>query len=143
MPPRWVRIPAAARMPSISSGLVSSRTKIAFCPTSCIFKASAELNTITPLAPPGPAGRPLAIGLAAASALGSMAGSNNSPNCAGVTRKTASSLEMSLSLTISNAICTAAVPLRLPTRHCSIHNFWCSMVNSISNMSRKCFSSFF
>ena len=130
-------------MPSMSSGLVSSRTKMAFLPCSCSLMASCELNTIWPAAPPGPAGNPLAIGVTPASALGSMAGSKSSPSCAGVTRRTASSLEISLSFTISNAICTAAVPFLLPTRHWSIQSFWSSMVNSISSISWKCFSSFF
>ena len=70
MPPRAVRMPAAARMPSTSSGLVSSRTRMTFLPALAHSTASAEVNTIWPHAPPGPAGRPLANGLAPLSAFG-------------------------------------------------------------------------
>ena len=38
-------------------------------------------------------------------------------------------------LVISTAMRSAAVPVRLPTRVCSIHNLPCSMVNSVSHMS--------
>ena len=37
---------------------------------------------------------------------------------------------------ISTAILTAAAPVLLPTRVCSIHSFRFSMVNSMSHMSR-------
>ena len=53
-------------MPSTSSGEVSSLTKITFSPLLAHSTASLELNTTRPLAPPGPAGKPLAIGLVAA-----------------------------------------------------------------------------
>ena len=40
------------------------------------------------------------------------------------------------SATMSTAIFRAARPVRLPTRVWSIHNLPCSMVNSVSHMSR-------
>ena len=51
--------------------------------------------------------------------------------------ETASSLEMprSLGRTMSTAIFSAAAPVRLPTRVCSIQSLPWSMVNSVSHMS--------
>ncbi len=40
-----------------------------------------------------------------------------------------------LALVMSTAIRSAAAPVRLPTRVCSIHSLPCSMVNSVSHMS--------
>jgi hypothetical protein len=48
---------------------------------------------------------------------------------------------MSPSASMSIAMFRAAVPVRLPTRHCSIHSLPSWMVNSMSSMSVKCFSS--
>ena len=43
---------------------------------------------------------------------------------------------MVFSPTMSTAILRAARPVRLPTRVWSIHSLPCSMVNSVSHMSR-------
>ena len=67
MPPRVVRMPSAACMPWMSSGEVSTRTRMTFLPSALSFVASSELNTISPEAAPGEAGRPgrdhVALGL--------------------------------------------------------------------------------
>src|SRR4051812_50201923 len=60
MPPRVVRMPSAACMPWMSSGEVSTRTRITFLPSALSLVASSELNTISPEAAPGEAGRPVA-----------------------------------------------------------------------------------
>ncbi len=135
MPPRAVRMPWAARIPSTSSGLVSSRTRITCLPAWVQSTASLAVSTTWPTAPPGPAGRPLTRIFASFSLAGSMMGCSSSSICAGVIRVTASSASISLSRAISTAMRTAAGPLRLPTRHCSIHSLPRSMVNSRSSMS--------
>ena len=61
MPPSSVRIPAATRMPWISSGVVSRRTRITLLPVAATVSASSAEKTTAPVAPPGLAGRPLAI----------------------------------------------------------------------------------
>ena len=63
MPPVEVRMPSAACMPWMSSGLVSRRTRITFSPARACFSASSAENTALPDAAPGEAGRPLAITL--------------------------------------------------------------------------------
>ncbi len=63
MPPLLVRMAWALCMPSTSSGEVSSRTRMTFSPRAAHSTASLEVKTARPLAPPGPAGRPLAIGV--------------------------------------------------------------------------------
>ena len=120
IPPRAVRIPVAARMPSTSSGFVSSRTRMAEMFFFASSTAFSEVNTILPTAPPGPAGRPLAMISAFFSAFASRIGWSSSSSWAGVTRITAVSLLMSFSSAISSAMFSAAVPVRLPTRHWSI-----------------------
>ena len=57
-PPRAVRIPFAAIMPSRSSGLVSLRTNTTCSPRSCHALAVAESNTARPTAAPGDAAIP-------------------------------------------------------------------------------------
>jgi hypothetical protein len=59
MPPRLVRMPSAAFMPRMSSGLVSMRTRITFLPCSAQASASAALNTTWPTAAPGRGGQAL------------------------------------------------------------------------------------
>ena len=58
--------------------------------------------------------------------------------CSGVTRMTASAWlsAISGSVVISTAIRSAADPVRLPARVWSIQSLPCSMVNSVSSMSR-------
>mmetsp|Transcript_30325 Transcript_30325/g.65593 ORF Transcript_30325/g.65593 Transcript_30325/m.65593 type:complete len:235 (-) Transcript_30325:1116-1820(-) len=120
IPPRAVSTATAARMPATSSGLVSSRTRMTVSPRCAHSMAAAAVNTILPLAPPGPAGRPLAMGLVFFSAAGSTTGWRSSSSWRGRTRETAVRSSMRPSCTISTAMRTAAGPLRLPTRHCSM-----------------------
>ena len=58
MPPRTVSIPCAACIPSISSGDVSSLTRITLSPLPPLPSslASSAVNTILPAAAPGDAG---------------------------------------------------------------------------------------
>ena len=72
MPPRVVRMPSAACMPWMSSGEVSTRTRIHLRSALRAASASSELKTISPVAAPGEAGRPAAMTLR--SAFGSMVG---------------------------------------------------------------------
>ena len=59
MPPRVVRMPRAACMPWMSSGLVSMRTRMTASPLAARrFSASSALKTTMPEAAPGLAGRP-------------------------------------------------------------------------------------
>ncbi len=74
IPPRVVRIPAEARIPSMSSGEVSSRISMVFWPFAAASIAASEVNTIVPTAPPGEAGRPVAITFAFFSDAGSRIG---------------------------------------------------------------------
>ncbi len=74
IPPRAVRMPLATFMPPMSSGLVSMRTRMTALPSLAQTSASSALKTIWPVAAPGLAGRPLAMTLAAFSALGSKVG---------------------------------------------------------------------
>ena len=60
-----------------------------------------------------------------------------------MTRVSASSREifhrsapLPVPLVMSTAILSAAAPVRLPTRVCSIQSLPCSIVNSVSHMSR-------
>ena len=59
MPPRAVRMPSAAFIPLMSSGLVSSRTRSTFSPRSAHSNASCAVKTTRPVAAPGPALRPV------------------------------------------------------------------------------------
>ncbi len=65
-------------------------------------------------------------------------GCSSCSRCSGVTRVTASAWvrEISGSVVISTAMRSAARPVRLPVRVWSIHSLPCSMVNSVSSMSR-------
>ena len=136
MPPRAVRMPDAARIPSTSSGLVSSRTRITVLPTLAQATASAAVNTTWPTAPPGPAGSPLASSVASSSAFGSTMGCSNSSNCAGCTRMTAVFSSIILDRSMSMAILRAAVPVRFPVRVCKRYSTPSWIVNSRSCMSR-------
>ena len=63
MPPRTVRMPWEAAMPSMSSGEVSRRTRTTFSPRSAHSLASSAVKTTWPQAAPGEAARPVPIGL--------------------------------------------------------------------------------
>ena len=69
LPPRLVRMPCAAIMPSRSSGLVSRRTRMTSSPAADHFTAVSESNTTLPTAAPGEAFMPLAIRSRSASAV--------------------------------------------------------------------------
>ena len=84
MPPRVVRMPSAACMPWMSSGLVSTRTRMTLRPFFFALSASSEVNTIAPDAAPGEAGRPVAMILR--SAFGSIVGCSSWSSAAGSTR---------------------------------------------------------
>ena len=60
IPPREVNIATDALIPSTSSGFVSSLTNTTFSPLAAQSTASCAVKTALPVAPPGPAGRPLA-----------------------------------------------------------------------------------
>ena len=134
MPPRVVRIPSAACMPWMSSGEVSMRTRMTLRSAFLAASASSELNTISPEAAPGEAGRPVAMTLR--SAFGSMVGCSSWSREAGSTRPTASWWVISPSAASSTAMRRAALAVRLPLRVCSIQSFPVSTVNSRSCMSR-------
>jgi hypothetical protein len=53
LPPRLVRMPSEAIMPTRSSGLVSVRTRMTRSPRAAHSAASLELSTIRPTAAPG------------------------------------------------------------------------------------------
>ena len=59
MPPRAVRMPWAACMPWMSSGLVSTRTRMTFSPRPAQVSAVSASSTILPEAAPGDAGSPV------------------------------------------------------------------------------------
>ena len=118
MPPVEVRMPSAACMPWMSSGEVSRRTRITFSPARACFSAASAVNTTLPEAAPGEAGRPLAITLRGA--LGSSVGCSSWSSADGTTRATASFLSISPSRTMSTAILSAALAVRLPLRVCSM-----------------------
>ena len=64
MPPRAVRMPVAAFMPSMSVGPVSVTTRMQCRPRAFSRAASSGVKTISPLAAPGDTPRPVAIGVA-------------------------------------------------------------------------------
>jgi hypothetical protein len=63
MPPRAVTMPRAACMPWMSSGEVSSRTRMTASPSWLSRSASSASKTILPVAAPGLAGSPAATTL--------------------------------------------------------------------------------
>ena len=136
-------MPSAAIIPRRSSGVVSTRHRMARPPFAATFSACGAVKQILPDAAPGPAGRPVVSVLAFATAAGSKtATSSEEIESAGILRS-AVFWSISFSLTSSTAIRTAARPVRLPLRVCSIQSLPSSTVNSKSCMSLKCFSSFF
>ena len=134
MPPRVVRMPRAACMPCMSSGLVSIRISTTASPLAARISASSELNTATPDAAPGLAGRPLLNTVRGA--LGSSVGCSNWSRDAGLTRLTASLRSISPASAISTAIRKDAAAVRFPLRVWSMYSLFCCTVNSMSCMSR-------
>ena len=94
-----------------------------------------------PEAAPGPAGSPVAMTSACLIAWRSKIGVRSWLSWSAGTRATASCQVMSFSFTISQAMRTAATPVRLPLRVWSMKSLPFSTVNSKSCISRKCFSS--
>ena len=92
------------------------------------------VNTTLPLAAPGEALRPLAIGSAFVSE--EITRLNSSSSRFASTRSNASSSEIRPSSTMSAAITHSAKAVRFPTRVWRIQSFPFSIVNSMSHMSR-------
>ena len=134
MPPWLVSTPWALMMPWMSSGVVSQRTRMTFSPREPRISAVSASKTTSPTAAPGEAGRPLAMTSYLAS--GSRRGCRSWSSWSGCTLDTASSSLMRPSPTMSTAILRAAAAVRLPVLVCSMKSLPCSMVNSMSCMSR-------
>ena len=122
MPPKAVMKPSEAFMPRMSSGLVSWRQRMRFVsPLAASASASSAKKTTLPVAAPGPAGRPLASRRPSATAAfladGRKTGRSSWLSASGSTRRSASSLGISFSSTISTAMRTPANPVRFPLRH--------------------------
>ena len=135
IPPRTVRIPWAAFIPSISSGEVSRRTRTTFSPLAAHSFASSALKTILPHAAPGEAARAFASGSAFFSASASNCGCSRVSRLRGSIMATASSGVLMPSSTRSQAIFNAAWAVLLPFLVCSMYSLPCSTVNSISCIS--------
>ncbi|MNY08035.1 hypothetical protein D3C86_1408640 [compost metagenome] len=114
MPPRLVSTPWAWIMPWMSSGQVSTRTRMTFSPSFPRRSASSASKTTWPVAAPGLAGRPLAS--TSSEAEGSIRRCRSSLSLHASTRVTASSREMRPSSARSTAILTEAWAVRLPLR---------------------------
>lgn len=133
LPPRLVRMPSAAIMPSRSSGFVSRRIRMTFSPERDHLIAVYESKTALPTAAPGDAAMPRPIWSTFASS--SKRGNISWANCAPVTRCSASASSIRPWSTSCVAIRKAAPAVRLPTRVWSIHSCPRSMVNSMSQRS--------
>ena len=118
VPPVWVRMPFASTIPCTSLGFVSTRTRITALPCLPHATAVSASNTAPPEAAPGDAGTPLASGETFAA--GSTRGNRSCSSCRGSMRATASFLVIRRSLTMSTAMFTAASPVRLAERVCSM-----------------------
>ena len=116
MPPWTVRIPFAAIIPWMSSGVVSQRTRITSSRSPRSAAVSASKTTL-PLAAPGLALRPVAATSYCSS--GSSIGWSSWSSCAGSIRAIASSREISPSSTMSTAAFSAAAAVRFAARVCS------------------------
>ena len=116
MPPRTVKMPWAAFMPSISSGEVSRRTKTTFSPLAFHSFASSAENTILPQAAPGEAARALAIGSAFFKASASNWGWSRVSKFLGSIMATAFFSSIMPSSTRSQAIFKAALAVLFPLR---------------------------
>ena len=128
-------------MPRKSSGEVSRRTSNTSSPLALAASARSALKYTLPVAAPGPAGSPLVMADIFRTAARSNTGASSWSKSSAGMRVTASFQVISFSLTISQAMRTAARPVRLPLRVWSMNTFSSSIVNSKSCTSRKCFSS--
>ena len=109
-------------MPWMSSGTVSLRTSSTFLPCRAHSTAWSAVKTTWPEAAPGDAGRPLVATGSFFHSFGSKIGASSCDSAAGSTSSTASLGESSFSSTKSVAITTAAYPVRLPFRVCSMYS---------------------
>ena len=134
IPPRLVRMPCAACIPWMSSGLVSVRARMTLSPSAAKRSASSDVNTTAPDAAPGEAGRPLASTSRSASA--ASVGCNSWSSDAESIRASTSRGAIRPSSAMSTAILRAARAVRLPDRVCNIHSLFRWTVNSMSCMSR-------
>mmetsp|Transcript_26972 Transcript_26972/g.58960 ORF Transcript_26972/g.58960 Transcript_26972/m.58960 type:complete len:445 (+) Transcript_26972:1164-2498(+) len=135
MPPSWHSTPSLLYMPFTSSGDVSLRTSTTLMPAPFHASACSAEKTAWPTAAPGEAGRPVP------STWGWYAASSANWGCSSWSRWPGSTMVMALlmstrpSSTRSTAILTAAAPVRLPPRHCSMNSLPSCTVNSMSCMS--------
>ncbi|OPZ55220.1 MAG: hypothetical protein BWY88_01429 [Synergistetes bacterium ADurb.Bin520] len=116
LPPRLVRIPREAKKPWMSSGLVSSRTRITFSPALPRLAARSASKTIRPPAAPGEAGRPWARTGALWEA--SSRGCRSCSSMEGLILRRASSRDRMPWAVISTDVRTMAAAFILPFRVC-------------------------
>jgi hypothetical protein len=116
LPPRLVRMPCAAKKPWMSSGLVSSRTRITLSPSLPRRSAVSASNTIAPEAAPGDAGSPCASDRDRCA--GSSVGTSSCSRSIGLMRASARSFAINPSATISTELVTIARAFILPLRVC-------------------------
>ena len=137
IPPRTVNIPCAATIPSISSGVVSRRTRITLSPFPPFPKtlASSAVNTTLPAAAPGDAGRASPITSPAFKLSLSNVGCNNWSKDLASILKTASFSSIIPSSTKSQAMFIAAGAVLFPFLVCKKYNFPSWIVNSMSCIS--------
>ena len=130
-------MPCEACIPSISSGDVSSLTRITLSPLPPFPSslASSAVNTTLPAAAPGDAGSASPITSPALSASVSNIGCNNWSKDLASILITASLGVIIPSSTRSHAIWIAACAVLLPLRVCKKYNLPSSIVNSISCVS--------
>ena len=120
MPPRTVRMPWAAFMPSMSSGEVSRRTRTTFSPRSAHSLASSAEKTMRPQAAPGEAARAWPMTGVFFRAAPSNWGCSRVSRDRGSIMATACFSSIMPSSTRSQAIFRAAAGVRLPLRVCSM-----------------------
>jgi len=132
IPPVAVKTPWAALIPWISSGDVSSRTRITFLPWLAQTTASLAVKTTWPVAAPGEAASPLARTVCFFFSSWSNTGWSNWFKASGSTLSKASSIVVNFSSTRSTAILTAAIPVLLAFLVCSIYSLPSWIVNSKS-----------
>ena len=126
-------MPFAACIPWMSSGEVSTLTKIVSSIIPFNFSASSAEKTTFPLAAPGEAGNPEAIIFL--STFSSNVGCSKVSRVFGSILRIASFFEINFSFTISTAILIAAFAVRFPDLVCNIQSLLFSTVNSISCIS--------
>ncbi len=139
-PPVAVTMPSATFRPSMSSGVVSWRTRMVLMPWAASSSACSAKNTACPTAEPGEAGRPLVSG-GGASALSST-GCRYSSITLGWISPNASRSSHTPSSCRSSAMRRLALAVRVAGRLSSSASEPFSMANCTSWASWKCRSSF-